>query len=180
MNALPDKSAGDSAEHAVPDDAQQLRDEIERTREHLGDTVDLLASKLDVKSRARTEAAEVAGQVKSAAAQVPDQVKSATARLPDQLRSAAARARRQTGASAGKARGLLSGTGAGAHAANGPGPAALAGPAGKAKPRRAAPDSVRQTITKGASAARENPVTLAAVIAGLAAAFLTLWRRRKR
>jgi Protein of unknown function (DUF3618) len=36
-----------------PDDAQRLREEIERTREHLGETVEQLAAKVDVKGRAQ-------------------------------------------------------------------------------------------------------------------------------
>jgi len=47
---------------------QQLREEIERTREHLGATVEQLAAKVDVKSRAQASAAELAGRVKDAAA----------------------------------------------------------------------------------------------------------------
>ena len=34
------------------DEAQQLKEEIERTREHLGETVDQLVDKADVKGRA--------------------------------------------------------------------------------------------------------------------------------
>jgi hypothetical protein len=44
-------------------DAQQLREEIERTREHLGETVGQLAAKVDVKGRAQARAAELAGRV---------------------------------------------------------------------------------------------------------------------
>ncbi|MFZ0185398.1 MAG: DUF3618 domain-containing protein [Streptosporangiaceae bacterium] len=39
--------------------AQELEQEIERTREHLGDTIDELAGKADIKARARARAAEV-------------------------------------------------------------------------------------------------------------------------
>jgi ElaB/YqjD/DUF883 family membrane-anchored ribosome-binding protein len=42
-----------------PDDPQQLREEIERTRLDLGDTVAALAEKTDVKARARDKVAEV-------------------------------------------------------------------------------------------------------------------------
>ena len=38
---------------------QDLEQEIERTREHLGNTIDELAGKADMKARARTRAAEV-------------------------------------------------------------------------------------------------------------------------
>jgi Protein of unknown function (DUF3618) len=46
-----------------PGDAKQLREEIERTREHLGETVEQLAAKVDVKGRAQARAAALAGQV---------------------------------------------------------------------------------------------------------------------
>jgi hypothetical protein len=39
--------------------AHELEQEIERTREHLGDTIDELAGKADMKARARARAAEV-------------------------------------------------------------------------------------------------------------------------
>ena len=43
----------------TPDDPQQLRADIERTRQDLGDTVAALAEKTDVKARARDKVAEV-------------------------------------------------------------------------------------------------------------------------
>jgi hypothetical protein len=52
---------------AVPDEGQ-LKAEIEQTRERLGATVEQLAAKADVKSRARAKASEVAGRVKDATA----------------------------------------------------------------------------------------------------------------
>ncbi len=47
------------ASQPAPDDAQELQQQIERTREELGETVELLAAKADVKNRARAQAAEV-------------------------------------------------------------------------------------------------------------------------
>ena len=47
--------------------AQELEQEIERTREHLGETIDGLAGKADMKARARARAAEkgrVSGRVR--------------------------------------------------------------------------------------------------------------------
>jgi len=41
--------------------ADDLRHEIEQTRERLGETVDELAAKADVKARARARAAELSG-----------------------------------------------------------------------------------------------------------------------
>ena len=51
-----------TTEHA-PEDPAQVRDEIERTRQQLGETVERLAAKADVKSRARAEAGALAGRV---------------------------------------------------------------------------------------------------------------------
>ena len=57
---VPEESAG----HAS-DDPERIRQEIERTRQQLGETVERLAAKADVKSRARAEAAAIAGRLKS-------------------------------------------------------------------------------------------------------------------
>lgn len=101
---------------AVPDDEQELRQDIERTREQLGETVEQLAAKADVKARTRAKAADLAGQVK-----------------------------------------------------------------GKTAPAwEAAPEPLRRTLSKGASAANQRRVPLAAAAASLVAAYLAFrwWRRR--
>ena len=51
--------------------AEELREEIERTRERLGATVEQLAARADVKRRARAEAARLAARAKASAAPVP-------------------------------------------------------------------------------------------------------------
>jgi hypothetical protein len=71
------------------DNAQQLREEIERTREHLGETVEQLAAKVDVKSRAQARAAELAGQVTRQARNAVAQARGQAA--PDPVRQAAAK-----------------------------------------------------------------------------------------
>ena len=43
---------------------QEREQEIERTREHLGETIDELAGKADVKARARARAADVSDRVR--------------------------------------------------------------------------------------------------------------------
>jgi Protein of unknown function (DUF3618) len=50
---------------AGPDDAQRIRAEIERTRGHLGATVEQLAARVDIKSRAQAEAVELVGRARS-------------------------------------------------------------------------------------------------------------------
>jgi LPXTG-motif cell wall-anchored protein len=60
---LPEETQGHQS-----DEARQLKEEIERTREHLGETVDQLVDKADVKGRAKAQAAELTGRAKSTAA----------------------------------------------------------------------------------------------------------------
>ncbi|HWG60785.1 MAG TPA: DUF3618 domain-containing protein [Streptosporangiaceae bacterium] len=72
---------------SVPDDADELRQDIERTRDRLGETVEELAAKADVKSRAKAQAAELAGRLQTKAAQARTQ---ALAQTP-QLRRAVAK-----------------------------------------------------------------------------------------
>jgi Protein of unknown function (DUF3618) len=44
--------------------AEELQQEIEQTRQQLGQTVDELAAKTDVKARARAKATQVSGRVR--------------------------------------------------------------------------------------------------------------------
>ncbi len=44
--------------------AQELEQEIERTREHLGETIDELAAHADLKARARARAADMSGRIR--------------------------------------------------------------------------------------------------------------------
>jgi hypothetical protein len=44
--------------------AEELQQEIEQSRQRLGQTVDELAAKTDVKTRARAKATQVSGQVR--------------------------------------------------------------------------------------------------------------------
>jgi hypothetical protein len=44
--------------------AEELQQEIEQTRQRLGQTVDELAAKTDVKARVRAKATEVSGRVR--------------------------------------------------------------------------------------------------------------------
>ena len=54
----PAESRAEAApEGTVPESEQELRQEIEQTRERLGDTVELLVAKTDIKGRAQARAA---------------------------------------------------------------------------------------------------------------------------
>jgi hypothetical protein len=50
------------------DEAKQLKEEIARTREHLGETVDQLVAQVDVKSRVQAQATGLTERAKNAAA----------------------------------------------------------------------------------------------------------------
>jgi hypothetical protein len=54
-------------QHSPPQSAEALTAEIEKTRQELGQTVEALAAKADVKARARHRATEVAGTLRGKA-----------------------------------------------------------------------------------------------------------------
>lgn len=58
----------------MTDDSHQLEAEIERTREQLGETVEALAAKVDVKARAQRKAGQLTGQLKSKVDQAKKQI----------------------------------------------------------------------------------------------------------
>ena len=110
----PDTAAADSAPGkgplagalpAAPDDVQQVEQEIERTREQLGETVEQLAAKADVKGRARAKAAEVSEGVKSKTSQAQNEVAAGAESVRSQLAAKTA-AVRQKAISAGGAGGV--------------------------------------------------------------------------
>jgi hypothetical protein len=97
--AVPAAVAGQdvsAAAAAPPDDPQQLAEEIERTREQLGETVEQLAGKADVKTRAQDKASQLTGRLKGKAGQARQEAATAAARIskvtPEPVRRAAAKA----------------------------------------------------------------------------------------
>jgi len=73
--------------------AQELEQEIERTREHLGDTIDELAGKADMKARARARAAEVKARAQERAADVSGRVRQSKAAQSQAVQSQVLRRR---------------------------------------------------------------------------------------
>jgi Protein of unknown function (DUF3618) len=76
----------DTTVSAPPDDPQELREEIERTREQLGETVQALAAKADVKARAQDKAAQVTVCMKTKAGQARRQAAAKVGQVQSQLR----------------------------------------------------------------------------------------------
>jgi Protein of unknown function (DUF3618) len=84
------------------DDPQELQEEIERTREHLGQTVEALMAKVDVKARAQDEASRLIGRLKARAVQARQQAVARTYQARHQVADKAAGPREQVaGAAAG-------------------------------------------------------------------------------
>jgi ElaB/YqjD/DUF883 family membrane-anchored ribosome-binding protein len=60
---------------ATPDDEQELEKEIERTREQLGQTVEALAAKVDVKARTQEKLSQLTARVKGKATEASRQLR---------------------------------------------------------------------------------------------------------
>jgi hypothetical protein len=138
---------------APGDDPQQLEAEIERTREQLGDTVQELAGRADVKNRARARAAEARRNAAARAGSVRSQVASKTAAARHKVTSVGADRKDQLRTRA----------------------AAVGAPVWEATP-----EPVRRAVTKGANGARERWVPLAVAGGVLIAGCLAVrqWSRR--
>jgi predicted metal-dependent phosphoesterase TrpH len=64
-----ERTVSSAAAPGPPDDRQALQEEIERTREHLGETVEALVAKVDVKAQAQDKVRQLTGRLKNTAAQ---------------------------------------------------------------------------------------------------------------
>lgn len=65
---------------AIPEDPQELAEDIERTREQLGDTVGALTVRLDAKAQARATAAQLKNRAAGVTGRVADRVKASPLR----------------------------------------------------------------------------------------------------
>lgn len=149
---------------AAPDDPKQLEAEIERTRQQLAETVQELAARVDVKSRARAKAAEVTGRMKSTTVQAGS---NAAARAGNMRRQVASRT------TAARQKAISAGAGGRDQLRN---RAAAAG----APVWEATPEQVRRAVTKGADSARERWMPLALAAGVLIVGYLAVrqWSRR--
>ena len=120
-------------------DVAALRAEIAQTRTELGETVQALAAKADVKALAKEQIEETKARVRAQAAEATGKVREAAQLATGKVRGAAAQATDKALNTAGQATGKVKESGA----------------------LDRAGDAGRQV--------RENPIPLAAVLAGLAA-----------
>ncbi|MFD8735971.1 DUF3618 domain-containing protein [Streptomyces sp. NPDC059618] len=132
-----------------------LREQIEQTRHDLGQTVQALADKTDVKARAQHRAGELkeqavdkADEVKAQAAEAATQVQD---RLPDSVKDTAAQAAEQVRSATARAGRMWA---------------------------EKAPEPLRQQTARSAQLARDHRTVLLAVAAGMTVLWL-VGRRRK-
>jgi hypothetical protein len=154
----------DTAAAAPPDDPQQLTEEIERTREQLGETVEQLAAKADVKARAQAKARQVTGRLKGTAGQARQQAAAKAGQVQRQLAGKTARPRQKMASMSGPAQGQVRQQAA----------------AAAAMISKVTPEPVQRAATKAAATVRQRRVTLAVAVgaAGLAWMVIARWRRR--
>ncbi|MEW1568969.1 MULTISPECIES: DUF3618 domain-containing protein [unclassified Streptomyces] len=138
-----------------PPTPAELREQIEHTRHELGDTVQALADKTDVKARAQQKAGQLkeqavvkAGELKSQATKTTTQIQE---KLPDPVKEKAAQA-------AGQARAA----------------AAQAGQMWEEK----APESLQDKTAQVIQRARDNRTVLLVAAAGLTVLWLAARRRK--
>jgi Protein of unknown function (DUF3618) len=158
--ATPPAESGAVPGGTVPEDEQELRQEIDQTREQLGETVDQLVAKTDVKGRARAKAAGLTGRVKDSTVQVRARAAARGAGMRGRVAGKTVMARQKAAAVGGTAKTQLQ---------------ARAAPVWEV-----APEPVRRAAVRGASVAKQRRVSLMAAAATLIAGYVALrwWRKR--
>ena len=164
-------AGGASGQAHAPADPQALLEEIEHTREELGQTVEALAAKVDVKARAQERAAEVSGQVRTRLAGVKQDLAGKVGQVTGGLTGKAAQTRQAVSESG------MTVLGAGQPAARQV--TSRAAQAGSTA-WNAAPEPVQRTARRAAAAVDEHRVEAAAIAgAVLLASWLAVrWIRR--
>jgi hypothetical protein len=164
--AVPAAVAGQdvSAAAAPPDDPQQLAEEIERTREQLGDTVEQLAARADVKARAQDKASQLTGRLKGKAGQARQQAAAMAGQVQRQLADKTTGPRQKVVSVSGPVQDQVRQQAARA----------------AARVSEVTPEPVRRAAVKVAVTARQRRVMLAAAIGAGVLAWMVIarWRRR--
>lgn len=165
----PDHGAPQTGRQADPetgprDDVQALQQDIKQTREQLGETVEQLVAKTDLKARGRDKAAELADRVKAKTRQARTQAAGRAGKVRDQLAIKTEGTGQKVMSYGTAARQQLSSR-----------LVAVGTPV-----RQATPEPVRQAIAKGASNARRRRAPLAVAAGVLFFGYLAIrwWRRR--
>ena len=149
---------------AAPDDEEELKQQIEQHRDQLGETVEQLAAKADVKSRARAKVAALSRQVKSTTGQARKQAAARAGRIRSQFASQTAATRQKAISVGGTGKNQLQ---------------TRTGAVG-APVWEATPEQVRRAVARGASTARQHRLPLALTVGALILAYLAVRQWRKR
>lgn len=164
--AGPPAGPGGVLDGTVPKDEQGLREEqelqeeIEQTREQLGETVEELVAKADLKGRARAKAADLTRRVKGRTARVRAKATERGTGVRSHVAAKSVGVRHQAQEASGAAKARLQARGAPVW--------------------EAVPGPVRRTAVKGASAAQRRRVPLMVAAATLVAGYVVLrwWGKR--
>jgi len=148
---------------APPDDLRQLETEIDRTREQLGETVQELVARADVKRLARAKAAELRGRVKDTTSQARRTAALGAVSVRSQVADKTAGARQKATSAGATRKDQLRNRAA-----------AVSAPVWQATP-----EPVRRAVTKGGNGAKERwlPLTLAAGVLIVGYLALRRWKR---
>ena len=150
---------------SVPEDPDQLRQDIERTREQLGETVEALVAKTDVKAQAKDKVGQLTGRLKGTTAQAKEQATARVAQARDQLTSKTSGAKQVATANGATARNQLQAR------------ATVVG----GKVRDVTPEPVQRAARNAAArtSPRQAGIVAAAAVAALVG-FILLRRRRRQ
>jgi Protein of unknown function (DUF3618) len=157
-----DEGAG--TKPSVPDDPEQLRQDIERTREQLGETVEALVAKADVKAQAKEKVGQLTDRVKGGTAQAKEQATAKVAQARDQLTTKTQDVKQAATTNGAPAKEQLQ---ARATAVGG-------------KVRDVTPEPVQRAARHAAARTSPRQASIAAVAAGVALLGFILIRRRRR
>lgn len=161
-----------------PDDPQGLQQEIERTREHLGETVEALMAKADVKARAQDEAGRLIGRLKARVVEVRQQAVARATRARREVADKAAGTRQQATAQGRHARRQVADKTAGPRQQ-----AASVGGSVADGISKATPEPVKQAAGSAVATARQRRTPLLAAVGAIGAGLVgwllfQRWRRR--
>lgn len=171
-------------------DVQALREDIAQTRADLGETVQALAAKADVKARAKdqveqtkqkvkAQALQATDKVKATAAQATDKVKATAAQTTDKVKATAAQTTDKVKASTGHSSDGQT-TAVPASGAAVPAYGATGGSTSGSAAAQQALQKVQATALDARVRVQRNPVPAAAVLAGAALLVVLLIIRGRR
>jgi lysozyme family protein len=149
---------------SVPDDPEQLRQDIERTREQLGQTVEALVAKTDVKAQAKEKVGQLTDRVKGSTAQAKDQATARVTQAREQLASKTQDVKQAATTNSAPAKEQLQ---------------ARAGVVG-GKVRDVTPEPVQRAARHAAARTSPRQATIVAAVAGVALLAFILVRRRRQ